>query len=472
MEPEGGECAIKDGAADSKVDDQSFVKVFKSEFDAKYNIVDIQTPLNAFMSGQFKRSYAYFNLRNLLPVVLTKVIDSLTKDKGELVAQFAPTQFVQNAREELKIIIGLISRLKYELQTDKPFQKFTGDEIDRESWNSFISHLPNDGRTFYQACWMHTQCYMYRKLYSFVENSIFIKQFDYFGKIKEHALISCQEDILSLVKYTRRTENSVEMFNEMLKIDLWSNRNDLSENEHARLFNMRVLEDVSVTDGHILANNASEIWDCLSNKKTNKQHVDFVLDNAGYELFTDFILAEYIIEKGLASKVRFHVKACPWFVTNVTQRDFHMTLQYLSKHSDYIISLIGNKFLQFMDEGKFELAPVSYFWTGPHAFHYMKTLEPELYRTLQQSKLIIFKGDLNYRKLLSDVCWEPTQDMRTCLGGFIPSSFCTVRTIKAEVICGLSEGVIENLKLRDPNWMLTGNYGTIQFVDGSREFGY
>ncbi|KRF79767.1 damage-control phosphatase ARMT1 isoform X2 [Drosophila virilis] len=467
MEPEGGECAIKDGAADSKVDDQSFVKVFKSEFDAKYNIVDIQTPLNAFMSGQFKRSYAYFNLRNLLPVVLTKVIDSLTKDKGELVAQFG-----ENAREELKIIIGLISRLKYELQTDKPFQKFTGDEIDRESWNSFISHLPNDGRTFYQACWMHTQCYMYRKLYSFVENSIFIKQFDYFGKIKEHALISCQEDILSLVKYTRRTENSVEMFNEMLKIDLWSNRNDLSENEHARLFNMRVLEDVSVTDGHILANNASEIWDCLSNKKTNKQHVDFVLDNAGYELFTDFILAEYIIEKGLASKVRFHVKACPWFVTNVTQRDFHMTLQYLSKHSDYIISLIGNKFLQFMDEGKFELAPVSYFWTGPHAFHYMKTLEPELYRTLQQSKLIIFKGDLNYRKLLSDVCWEPTQDMRTCLGGFIPSSFCTVRTIKAEVICGLSEGVIENLKLRDPNWMLTGNYGTIQFVDGSREFGY
>lgn len=88
MEPEGGECAIKDGAADSKIVDQSFVKVFKSEFDAKYNIVDIQTPLNAFMSGQFKRSYAYFTLRNLLPVVLTKVIDSLTKDKGELVAQF------------------------------------------------------------------------------------------------------------------------------------------------------------------------------------------------------------------------------------------------------------------------------------------------------------------------------------------------------------------------------------------------
>ncbi|XP_064542688.1 damage-control phosphatase ARMT1 isoform X2 [Drosophila montana] len=467
MEPEGGECAIKDGAADIKIDDPSFVKVFKSEFDAKYNIVDIQTPLNAFMSGQFKRSYAYYTLRNLLPVVLTRVIDSLTRDKGELVAQFG-----EHAREELKIIIGLISRLKYELQTDKPFQKFTGDEPDRDSWNNFISHLSNEGRTFYQACWMHTECYMYRKLYSFVENSIFLKQFDYFGKIKEHALTSCQDDILSLAKYTRRTENTVEMFNELLKIDLWSNRNDLSENEHARMFNMKVLEDVSATDSHILANNASEIWDCLSNKKTNKQHVDFVLDNAGYELFTDFILAEYIIEKGLASKVRFHVKACPWFVANITQRDFQMMLQYLSKHSDYIISLIGNKFLQFMDEGKFELAPVSYFWTGPHAFNCMNTLEPELYKTLQQSKLIIFKGDLNYRKLLSDVRWEPTQDTRTCLGGFIPSSFCTVRTIKAEVICGLSEGVVENLKLRDPNWMLTGNYGTIQYVDGAREFGY
>ncbi|KAL7737841.1 hypothetical protein ACLKA6_006219 [Drosophila palustris] len=467
MEPEGGrECNATDGTSGNK-HVQSLAQAFKAESDAKYHIVDIQTPLNAFMSGQYKRSNAYYTIRNHLPVILTRVLDSLTRDKNEVIAQFG-----ENAREELKIVIGLISRLKYELQTDKPFQHFTGDEADREMWNNFIDHLPDDARTFYRSCWMHSECYLYRKLYSFVENSIFLKEFDYFRKAKEHALTRCQDAILALSKYTRRTENSMEMFSELLKLDLWSNRNDLSDDEEARVFNMKVLEDVMVTNEYIIVNNVADVWNCLSNKKTDRQHVDFVLDNAGYELFTDFILAEYMIENGLANKVRFHVKAHPWFVNDITARDFHWTLKFLSDHHDYIISLIGQKFVQFLKEGKFELATTSHFWTAPQAFHSMRNMELELYKTLQESKLIIFKGDLNYRKLLSDVNWEPTHEFKTCLGGFIPSNLCALRTVKSEVICGLPGGVSEDLFKKDPQWMITGNYGIIQFVDGSREFGY
>ncbi|KAH8405767.1 hypothetical protein KR215_008391 [Drosophila sulfurigaster] len=458
-------------ATGNKNDGQNLTKVFKTDFDAKYNIVDIQTPLNAFMSGQYKRSYAYSTLQNELPVVLTKVIDSITKDKNELVTQFAPNNFVQNSREELKIIIGLISRLKYELQTDKPFQQFNGDEPDREQWNNFITHLPEDCRTFYRGCWMHTQSYMYRKLYSFVENSIFLKEFDFFAKIKEHSLTRSQDAILSLSKYTRRTENNLDMFSELLKYNLWSNRNDL-EDDDAHIFNMRVLEDFTTLDDCIIANNATDIWNCLCNKKSDRHQVDIVLDSAGYELFNDFLLAEYIIEKGMADKVCFHVKAHPGFVSNATARDFHFTLEYLSNHADYIISLLGQKFLEFYKEGKFELAATSYFWTSPNAFHRMRSLEPELYTNLQRSKLIIFKGDLNYRKLLSDVCWESSQDIKTCLGGFIPSNLCALRIIKSEVICGLRAGVCDDLLKQEPQWMSSCSYGLIQYVDGSREYGY
>ncbi|XP_030375108.1 damage-control phosphatase ARMT1 isoform X2 [Scaptodrosophila lebanonensis] len=450
---------------------QKLNKVFKSDFDAKYNIVDINTPLNAYMSGQYKRSYAYYNLRNVLPVVLTNVIDTLTKDKNELVARYG-----ESAREELKIIIGLISRLKYELQTDKPFQQYNGEEADREIWNHFITHLPDDERSFYRACWLYSECYTYRKLYSFVENSIFIKEFDYFAKVKEHALTSCIEDILSLSNTTRRTEKSKEVFEELMKINLWSNRCDVLASaayQNERIFNSTVLDDVSAIDSFILINNVSEIWKLLDSKPHKKQQVvDIVLDNAGYELFTDFILAEYMIEKGLATKVRFHVKAHPWFVLDTTEADFKWTLQYLSEHSDYIISLIGKKYLQFLDEGKFELAPVSCFWTSPHPFFAMRDIAPELYQKLQESRLIIFKGDLNGRKILSDVCWDTTQDIKTCLRGFLPTNFCLIRTIKAEVLCGLPKGLNESLTQRDPQWMLTGNYGIIHFVDGTREFGY
>lgn len=84
---ESGE--VKRGAvSSSKTGGTSLTNVFKTEFDAKYNILDIQTPLLAFMSGHYRRSYAYFRLRNHLPVVLTKVIDCLTKEKNNLVSKF------------------------------------------------------------------------------------------------------------------------------------------------------------------------------------------------------------------------------------------------------------------------------------------------------------------------------------------------------------------------------------------------
>lgn len=244
-------------------------------------------------------------------------------------------------------------------------------EPDREAWNTFISHLPSGERSFYRGSSLHAECYLHRKLYSFAENSIFLKSYDFFAKIKEHTLIDSMDDILALTKHTRRSDNSVEVFGELLKINMWSNSNDVSSNpEEAKQLNFKVLQDVSATDEYIIVNHAEDIWNCLDNNKPKKlKQVDVILDNTGYELFSDFVLAEYLIEKSLASKVRFHVKAHPWFVTDVTERDFRWTLQYLSQHADYMISLMGKKFLQFLEEGKFELAPVSHFWTSPHAFY-------------------------------------------------------------------------------------------------------
>jgi len=48
--------------------------------------------------------------------------------------------------------------------------------------------------------------------------------------------------------------------------------------------------------------------------------------------------------------------------------------------------------------------------------------------------------------------------------GFRPSNLCTLRTVKADLICGLGEGVAEQLFAKDKEWMLTGEYGVIQFA--------
>lgn len=58
--------------------------------------------------------------------------------------------------------------------------------------------------------------------------------------------------------------------------------------------------------------------------------LDIILDNAGYELFTDLCLADYLVTYKFVNTVRFHGKAIPWFVSDVTNQDFKNTIDYIA----------------------------------------------------------------------------------------------------------------------------------------------
>lgn len=95
----------------------------------------------------------------------------------------------------------------------------------------------------------------------------------------------------------------------------------------------------------------------------------------------------------------------------------------------------------------------------------MKEVNPTLYNELSKSSLIIFKGDLNYRKLLGDFNWKYAENFQTCLRGFEPTNLVTLRTVKGDLICGLKEGIAEELTLKNSDWMFTGEFAVIQFIN-------
>lgn len=97
----------------------------------------------------------------------------------------------------------------------------------------------------------------------------------------------------------------------------------------------------------------------------------------------------------------------------------------------------------------------------------MREIDNDLYCYLGQANLVMFKGDLNYRKILGDICWDPTDDFLTCIRGFQPTNICCLRTLKADLICGLNQGKAEELNRIDTRWMVTGEYGVIQFMERS-----
>lgn len=92
----------------------------------------------------------------------------------------------------------------------------------------------------------------------------------------------------------------------------------------------------------------------------------------------------------------------------------------------------------------------------------MKEKDKKLYAQFSDAKLVIFKGDLNYRKLLSDINFEYNTNFATALGDFRPTNILSLRTIKSDICVGLSQGIAESLFEKDKDWLITGEYGLIQ----------
>lgn len=79
---------------------------------------------------------------------------------------------------------------------------------------------------------------------------------------------------------------------------------------------------------------------------------DIILDNAGYELFTDLCLADYLITFKFVNTVRFHGKVIPWFISDVTSKDFINTIDYLSyKIKSNVLKELGKRWENYMKSG-------------------------------------------------------------------------------------------------------------------------
>ena len=157
----------------------------------------------------------------------------------------------------------------------------------------------------------------------------------------------------------------------------------------------------------------------------------------------------------------------PWFVSDVTPADFHFSIEYLAS-SGKELSDLASRWTSMLEKKQMVLVEdkeLLKYWCLPDPYYKMKEVDPALYKYLSQSMLIIFKGDLNYRKLVGDLNWQHETELRRALRGFAPTKLCSLRTLKADVVVGLEAGVAERLNDEDKDWMVTGKYAVIQFND-------
>ena len=243
---------------------------------------------------------------------------------------------------------------------------------------------------------------------------------------------------------------------------LWGNKCDLSISAGAE--NPQTTNPVKQLTNlkpNLLCDEGDQVWQHLRDNNSDIQHIDIVLDNAGFELFGDLCFAEYLLCSGLASTVHLHAKAMPWFVSDVTEGDFHWTLDQLSKDESPELQKLAERWRRHLADGSWKFC-IHQFWTLPYDFVKMKTSFPQLYEEFSCGKIIFFKGDLNYRKLFGDLKWQPTTSFKEALRGFAPTAVCTLRSVKCDLAVGLDEGVAETTTAKDKNWMVSGDWAVIQ----------
>jgi len=404
----------------------------------------------------------------------------------------------------VRISVVLLSSVVRSLSFPRPIP--ADGEPSVELYNDELSQLAEKNlNTWFSAPWLYAEGYLYRLLRSyFVQTQDWSSRDPFYAqKIKTfqhsatsifkisttmHGLDSDKEELRS------DPEKLKILFNEMIQMCLWGNATDLSLLTHLSEDDIRHLQSVgkdaqAARKQFILKDDQEVIWNQL--KSLRGDRIDFVLDNSGFELFTDLVFADFLVTyTPYVSKVVFHPKLIPWFVSDVTPVDFKDTFKVLGdptffpadigseiehKHLDYMVS----RWNSYLEKGIFSLsvsqetplgggtlnAKVAEYWTTGRPYWDMETEAPELFASLVSSGLVIFKGDANYRKLTGDVRWPAWTSFGTALG---PLAGCfplvSLRTIKADVVVGVDKAVAERLDKNEERWRFSGRYALVSFV--------
>lgn len=424
--------------------------------------------------------------------------------------------------DEGKKIVNELATLKYELQHDRAMTPLRDDgKPDIALYNDELEKLGNP--TWFNVAWLYSECYLYRRINTSFSLSTHWKSYDCFARQKMSTFRSSRPAVLELAARYKDLVQQIQadksktgpehdeaqkiLFYEMMEICLWGNATDLS------LLTSLTYEDIQKLQGsearkasekNILVNDLEKAFDVLRAARDagkKERRVDIVLDNAGFELYVDLILAGYLLSAGLATHVVLHPKDIPWFVSDVLPGDFAALLSALANPRPFYetpsddearqdrtpaplsdkeageLAFLFQEWAGFHGEGQLAIRPNA-FWT--HGGSYWRLpAERALHDDLRTSELVIFKGDLNYRKLTGDATWDPTTPFTQAIGPMGPGSGVNVlalRTCKADVVVGLQPGEDERIRATEGGggdsgvrkWAWSGKWAVVSFSGGKQ----
>ncbi|GAB5518340.1 MAG: damage-control phosphatase ARMT1 family protein [Rhodothermales bacterium] len=358
------------------------------------------------------------------------------------------------------IIAGVIARnadypdrFKDDLQhlhdaivTDQPMRPLPAPAPDFDAWQSAFASF--DGETWLNTQWLFAEFFAYR----WINHAV-----DYWRTAR---------DPFAPFKADERERPELwEVLGEALAIDapteahlrqlmlymLWGNRIDLSLKASAD-------QGTTAQDDHLLTDELDAAVHHLLSHAPAPLHV--VMDNAGTEQAMDLAFVDYILRTDVATNVTLHVKLLPVLVSDVIPNDMPLLLTSMHERGGTFTQL-AIRLQRFLDTGRLRIIPDGY-WNEPL---FLDRLPNRLARPMQQSRLVILKGDANYRRATHDALWPDGTTLGDILSGF-PTSVLALRTLKSDTLAGVDAATQARLNAQHhgDTWRTNGTYGVAEFV--------
>ncbi|MEV5934158.1 damage-control phosphatase ARMT1 family protein [Streptomyces sp. NPDC052079] len=324
------------------------------------------------------------------------------------------------------------------------------DAHDRERWTAWGMDT-YAGRSWYDVPWLWSESWFYRRLLHAV---------GYFdpgpwqgidpfrpAKLAELHSPATDEELAALDDLTGRPEQ--DQATALLHGSLWGNRADLG----FRLSAEGTQETAAVPA--LVADDSERLWPLLGPSGTGT--LCLVADNAGRELVPDLLLIAHLLAHGRIGRALLHIKPYPYYVSDATTADVLDAVRRLTGAGGAAAEY-GRGLWDALADGRitlrahpFSCAPLPY-----------EEMPDDLRADFAAATLTVFKGDLNYRRLVGDRHWPPTTPFAD-VTAYFPGPVAALRTLKSDVITGLSAETEAALTAAEGRrWRTSGTHALIQ----------
>lgn len=342
------------------------------------------------------------------------------------------------------IIRENLEALRQAIAADARMRMFEAPAPDYDDWARRFA--PHEGETWLDTEWFFSEMFAYRHVLAACR--YWTTRRDPFQPVKTEEMES--DALRRVVRDALTGDQSVrEQLQQRLLRALWGNRMDLS-------IKGAVAQGTDAGDEHLLRDDLpAVVHDVLAEPPG---HVHIIMDNAGTEEAFDLALADALLANHVARQVTLHVKMAPVLVSDVLGEDVFQLLDVMERHGEQLQALAG-RIRRYVCDGRMQIVP-DFFWNTDGRIW---ELPPRLHEAFRGARLVVAKGDANYRRLTNDALWPAGTELAEAVADF-PAPLLALRTIKSDTLVGVDADRVAQLDRAEPGWRTEGTYGVAQYA--------